>query len=327
MTSEPATTPEEQTFALIGAAGYIAGKHFAAMKETGNNLVAATDPHDSVGLLDRYFPEASFFTEIERFDRFLEKHRRSKCLSPIKYVSICTPNYLHDAHVRLALRTGAHAICEKPLVINPWNLDQLSDLESEFGSKVHTVLQLRHHPNVVALKKRIENEKSASRREVCLTYITRRGKWYHHSWKGDENKSGGLAMNIGIHFFDFLQWIFGRNERSTVQLSTPSRMAGILELEYARVKWFLSVDADDLPTTIRDKGGYCYRNLTVDKEELDLSVGFTDLHTIVYQEILKGNGHGLDDARPSIELVHNIRHTRETGINELSHPRLTATVW
>jgi UDP-N-acetyl-2-amino-2-deoxyglucuronate dehydrogenase len=317
-----ASAPETRVreFALIGVAGYIAPKHLKAIRDTGNVLVAATDPHDAVGILDSYFPDAGFFTEIERFDRFLERRRRRADGGPIEYVTICSPNYLHDAHVRLALRVGAHAICEKPLVINPWNLEQLQELEAEYQRRVYTVLQLRLHPAVQTLKQALAAEGNHSRRDICLTYITRRGRWYQHSWKGVEEKSGGLAMNIGIHFFDLLLWLFGRVERNIVHQNSPSRMSGCLELERARVRWFLSVDYNDLPVTVRNEGGFAYRSITIDGQDLDLSAGFTDLHTAVYREILAGGGFGTQDARPSIELVYSVRHSRESPANGLAHP-------
>ena len=329
------TTPTEQRpdekaqaqacskdFALIGVAGFIAPQHLKAIRDTGNNLVAAIDPHDSVGVLDSYFPEARFFTEVERFDRFLEKQRRQKGAKPVEFVTICTPNYLHDAHVRLALRVQAHAICEKPLVINPWNLDQLCELEQEYRRRVYTVLQLRLHPTVQALKKTLEAERNPTRHDVCLTYITRRGAWYHRSWKGSEEKSGGLAMNIGVHFFDLFLWLFGPTERSSVHQATPSRVAGYLELERARARWFLSVDVNDLPADVRNKGGYAYRSITIDDQELDLSGGFTDLHTAVYRDILAGGGFGIEDSRPAIDLVHRVRYSREMPGNGFVHPLL-----
>jgi len=309
-------------FALIGAAGFVAPKHLRAIRDTGSSLLAAVDPHDSVGVLDSYFPEASFFTEIERFDRFLDKHRHGPPAGRVQYVTVCSPNYLHDAHVRLALRNHAHAICEKPLVINPWNLEQLAEVEQEYERRVYTVLQLRMHPAVRALKEELDAETNGSRRDVCLTYISRRGTWYHYSWKGSQQKSGGLAMNIGIHFFDLLLWLFGPMERSLVHCAAPSRMAGYLELERARVRWFLSVDEDDLPLPVRHGGGYAHRSLTIDGQQLDLSAGFTDLHTEVYRDVLCGGGFGIRDARPSIELVHNVRFSRETPTNGFAHPLL-----
>lgn len=311
-----------KTFALIGAAGYVAPKHLKAIADTGNRLVVALDPHDSVGILDRFFPEASFFTEVERFDRFLERQRRERDGIPIDYVSICSPNYLHDAHARLAMRVGADAICEKPLVINPWNLDQLTEIADEYQRRVYTVLQLRLHPEVQRLRREALESTNGNRRDICLTYITRRGKWYHHSWKGDEEKSGGLALNIGIHFFDFLVWVFGGVERSSVHIAQPNRMAGVLELDRARVRWFLSVCEQDLPEDVRAAGGYAYRSLTLDGEELDLSAGFTDLHTEVYRDILSGGGFGINDARPAVELVYQIRTSTTVRPNRLAHPFL-----
>ena len=312
--------PRLQNFALIGVAGYIAPRHLKAIRDTGNVLLGTVDPHDAVGVLDSYFPEARFFTEIERFDRFLERQRRQAGREAVEFVTVCSPNYLHDAHVRLALRVGAHAICEKPLVINPWNLDQLQELEQEYERRIYTVLQLRHLPIVRELRESLQRETHRSRREIELTYITRRGRWYHHSWKGSEEKSGGLAMNIGIHFFDLLLWLFGRVERNLVHQNSPSRLSGCLELEYARVRWFLSVDGDDLPRTVREQGGYAHRSITIDGQELDLSAGFTDLHTEVYRQILSGRGFGIADARPSIELVYQVRQSRESAANGLAHP-------
>lgn len=309
-------------FAIIGVAGFVAPRHLQAIRDTGCKLLAAVDPNDSVGVLDRYFPDTRFFTEIERFDRFLEKLRRRPDQERVHYVSVCSPNYLHDAHVRLALRVRAHVICEKPLVISPWNLDQLTELESEYDRRIFNVLQLRHHPSVVELKKRLESERSSSKTDVCLTYITRRGPWYQSSWKGSIEKSGGVAMNIGIHFFDLLMWLFGRAEHSEVHKSTPQKMAGFLELEKARVKWFLSIDSDDLPAGHLDKGLPAHRSITIDGKEFDLSGGFTDLHTKVYEHALDGVGFGIEDARASIELVHAIRGTKVIGSNEHAHPAL-----
>jgi UDP-N-acetyl-2-amino-2-deoxyglucuronate dehydrogenase len=320
--NQPTPKAPARSFALIGVAGFIAPKHLKAIRDTGNRLIAAMDPHDSVGILDSYFPHARFFTEFERFDRFLEKQRRQKDAEPVEFLSVCSPNYLHDAHVRLALRVQAHAVCEKPLVINPWNLEQLSELEQEYQRRVYTVLQLRLHPAVQALKKALQAGQDRSRHDVCLTYITRRGAWYHHSWKGSEEKSGGLVMNIGIHFFDLLLWLFGPAQRTLLHQATPSRWAGCLELEAARVRWLLSIDVNDLPPEVRRKGGYAHRSITVDGEELDLSAGFTDLHTEVYRDILAGGGYGIEDARPAIDLVHLLRYSREAPANGLAHPLL-----
>lgn len=313
-----------QNFALIGIAGFVAPKHLRAIKDTGNSLVAAMDRHDAVGIMDSYFPEASFFTEIERFDRFLEKQRRAPDGTPIQFLSVCSPNYLHDSHCRLALRVGANAICEKPLVVNPWNLDQLRELESEYKRRVYTVLQLRLHPELIRLKREMDSlGNSQARKDICLTYITRRGKWYHQSWKGDEERSGGVAMNIGVHFFDFLLWIYGGQQRSFLHLKQASRMAGVLELEKARVRWFLSVDANDLPESIRQKNGHAYRSITVDGAEIDLSEGFTDLHTAVYRDILTGGGFGIDDSQPAIELIYQLRTSTVVNPSGIAHPILS----
>lgn len=311
-----------KNFALIGAAGFIAPKHMRAIKDTHNLLVVAHDKHDSVGILDSYFPTASFFTEYERFDRFLEKQRHKKDGQPVDYVSICSPNYLHDAHCRLALRIGAHAICEKPLVINPWNLDQLSELEQLHGKKVFNVLQLRHHAAVQKLKSEFADRGTGAKTDICLTYVTRRGKWYHYAWKGDITKSGGVTMNIGIHFFDFLSWVFGDVESSQVHLAQASRCSGVLELATARVKWFLSVEESDLPRHVMEQDGYAYRSITCDGQEIDLSAGFADLHTKVYEHILSGDGFGIEDARHSIELVYKIRQSQVVSPGQGAHPML-----
>jgi UDP-N-acetyl-2-amino-2-deoxyglucuronate dehydrogenase len=323
-TASPVASP--RNFALVGVAGFVAPRHLKAIHDTGNRLLAAVDSNDSVGILDRFFPQARFFTEIERFDRLLEKLRRKTPEERVEYVSICSPNYLHDAHVRLALRVKAHAICEKPLVISPWNLDALEELEQESGCRVYTVLQLRLHPALIALKQALEQDKHRQRANICVTYITRRGPWYHTSWKGSDEKSGGLAMNIGIHFFDLLIWLFGLPNKSVVHLSTPERLAGAMELEWARVRWFLSVDGNDLPAEAKAKGQSAFRSITIDGDEVDFSEGFTDLHTLVYRSILAGEGFGIEDARPSIQLVHDIRHStvaeREHQLD--LHPLLTA---
>jgi UDP-N-acetyl-2-amino-2-deoxyglucuronate dehydrogenase len=290
---------------VIGVAGYIAPRHLKAIQETGNRLVAAADPHDAVGLLDRYSFDVKYFREIERFDRHLDKLRRSGESQRVHYVSVCSPNFLHDAHVRMALRNGADALCEKPLVINPWNLDALAELEAETGRHVLTVLQLRLHPALIALRDKLASTGGGHR--VSLTYVTSRGPWYQVSWKGIEDRSGGLATNIGIHFFDLLMWLFGAERKSTVHLRTPFRMAGTLELERAEVEWFLSVDGSDLPSRPTPGGKTTYRSITVDGEEVEFTEGFTDLHTRVYERSLAGNGFTIADARPSIELVHRIR--------------------
>jgi len=315
--------PEKpKNFALIGAAGYIAPRHMKAIHDSGNRLVAAIDSHDSVGVLDSYFPQARFFVEIERFDRFLERERRQDGADRVDYVSICSPNYLHDAHVRLGLRVHANVICEKPLVINPWNLDQLAELEQEFQRSIRTVLQLRVHPSLVALKQRLDAEPGGARRDVCLTYVTPRGRWYGISWKGSPDKSGGVAMNIGIHFFDLLMWLFGKPEKIAVHLSEPEKMAGVLELERATVRWFLSLDHGDLPPGHSQEGNRAHRSITIDGQEMEFSGGFTDLHTRVYEETLAGRGFGIEDARPSIQLVHDIRHAEPTRAAGPVHPLL-----
>ncbi len=308
-------------FALIGASGFVAPRHLQAVKDLGGALVAAVDPNDSAGVLDRYFPDVRFFTEIERFDRFLEKLRRRGDDERTHYVSICSPNYLHDAHARLALRLHCDVICEKPLVISPWNLDQLADLEKEHGKRIYTVLQLRLHPALIALKERLDAERPRRRAKIELSYVTRRGPWYHVSWKGDLEKSGGVGMNIGIHFFDVLLWLFGDVRRTELHLSDPERMSGYLELEHADVVWYLSISARDLELT-GAKSGPAYRALLMDGQEVDFSEGFGNLHTMVYRDILAGGGFGIDDSRPSIELVHRIRQSSLTERPELRHPLL-----
>lgn len=300
-----------KNFAFTGIAGYIAPRHLIAIKDTGNRLVAAVDPHDSVGIIDSYFPDASFFTQIERFDRHLEKIRREKNGEAIDYMTICSPNNLHDAHIRLAMRVGADAICEKPLVLNPWNLDALQELEQEYKQRVWTILQLRVHPTLIELKKSLEANKSTERKKISLTYITSRGTWYHHSWKGDLEKSGGIGTNIGIHFFDMLMWLFGPAQKSELYVRENNRMGGYLELPNADVEWFLSLEASDIPNN-SDNKQRTYRSISVDGEEIEFSGGFTDLHTRVYEETLNGKGFGLEDARPSIELVHNMRTVKLT---------------
>lgn len=294
-------------FGLIGAGGYIAPRHMKAIKETGNNLVAALDRYDGVGIMDSYFPEASFFTEPERFDRHLDKLRRKGEGYKIDYISICSPNYLHDAHMRLALRSDAHAICEKPLVLNPWNLDALSELESETGKRIYTILQLRLHPAIIALREKIKNGPADKVYDVKLNYITSRGKWYHISWKGDLSRSGGIATNIGIHFFDMLTWIFGDVTQNEVRVHENDHAAGFLKLEKANVDWHLSINATHLPEQAINAGKRTYRSITVDGEEVEFSEGFTDLHTRSYEQILAGNGFGLEDARRSIIIAQGIR--------------------
>lgn len=293
-------------FGLIGAAGYIAPRHMRAIQDTGNQLICALDPYDGVGIIDSFFPEADFFTEPERFDRHLDKLRR-RGQNKVDYVAICSPNYLHDAHIRMALRNEAHAICEKPLVLNPWNLDALEELEKETGKKIYTILQLRLHPSILALKKKIEEAPKDKVYDIDLSYITSRGRWYFFSWKGDTQKSGGVATNIGIHFFDMLSWIFGNLKDLEITLSQPEKASGILEFARARVNWYLSVDSKDLPAAAVDKGKRTFRNLTIEGEALEFSDGFTDLHTLSYQNILAGNGFGIKDARPSVEIAQKIR--------------------
>ncbi|HEX2062704.1 MAG TPA: Gfo/Idh/MocA family oxidoreductase [Thermoanaerobaculia bacterium] len=314
-----------KNFAIIGVGGFVAPRHLTAIKDTGNRLVAATDPNDSVGILDRYSYDVRFFREIERFDRFLERSRRGPEEGRVHYVSVCSPNYLHDAHVRLALRVGADAICEKPLVINPWNLDALEEIEHETGRRVFTILQLRVHPALVALRQRLEASRGERKPDVILTYVTARGGWYDVSWKGSEERSGGVAANIGIHFFDLLIWLFGGVQRSEVHLRAPRRMAGFLELEHANVRWFLSVDSSDLPFQVQPGLRQTYRSITVDGEELEFTEGFSDLHTRVYERTLQGEGFGIADARPSIELVHRIRTDEVTANPDAPHEMLTRT--
>lgn len=309
-------------FALIGAAGYIAPRHMKAIKETGNNLVAALDRCDSVGIIDSYFPETSFFTEFERFDRFVDKWHRDHA-DRIRYVSICSPNYLHDSHIRFALKSGADAICEKPLVLNPHNIDQLKIIEEETGKNVYNILQLRLHPSIIALKERVQLELRQNPDRVYdidLTYLTSRGKWYHISWKGDESKSGGIASNIGVHFYDMLIWIFGGVKENIVHIKTPYVNAGILCLAHANVRWFLSIDYDYIPETVKAEGQRTYRSITVDGEEIEFSGGFTDLHTRSYEEILAGNGFGLAEAYPSIQTVSAIRKLSSAGLTGEYHP-------
>jgi len=315
-------TKKSKNFAAIGVAGYIAPRHLKAVQDTGNKLIAAADIADSVGILDRYTQDVRFFTEIERFDRHLEKLRHRSEEERVHYVSIMTPNYLHDAHCRLALRVGAHAICEKPLVINPWNVDQLARVEEEYRGKIYTILQLRVHPALLALKEKLDADTSGKQHQVLLSYVTSRGPWYHISWKGDHNKSGGVATNIGIHFFDMLQWLFGKPGMIKVHRSEDKSMAGFVEFERAQVRWFLSVDERDLPVPIEPGKPKTFRSITVNGEEVEFSGGFTDLHTVVYEQTLAGNGFGLDDARPSIELAYNIRNTKVSPVDVLAHPFL-----
>jgi UDP-N-acetyl-2-amino-2-deoxyglucuronate dehydrogenase len=307
-----------KNFALIGAAGYVAVRHLKAIKETGNILAAALDKNDSVGILDSYFPNADFFTEFERFDRHIDKLRRKD--QKIDYVSICSPNYLHDAHIRFALRNDCDVICEKPLVLNPWNLDALSVIEKETGRKINNILQLRLHPVIVALKKKIENDKSGKIYDIDLTYITSRGHWYYSSWKAQDEKSGGIATNIGVHFFDMLSWIFGKVKQNIVHVHEPSRAAGLLILEKAKIRWFLSIDESTLPEETQKAGKRTFRSVKIDGEEFEFSDGFTDLHTLSYKEILNGKGFTIEDARNCIDIVHEIRNQKPAGLNGDYHP-------
>ncbi|MBL7826162.1 MAG: Gfo/Idh/MocA family oxidoreductase [Saprospiraceae bacterium] len=303
-------------FALIGAAGYVAPRHLKAIHETGNELIAAFDPNDSVGILDSYFPEAAFFNEFERFDRHLEKQKRMR--QPVDYVSICSPNYLHDAHIRFGLRLGAHVICEKPLVLNPWNVSALLENEVESGRRVNTILQLRLHPAIQALREQVLSEKKHA--DVDLTYITSRGNWYYTSWKGNLQKSGGIATNIGIHFFDMLTWVFGKMKQNTVHVHTHDRAAGLLELEHARVRWFLSINPDTLPIEAQKAGKRTFRAISMNGASIEFSEGFTDLHTLSYREILAGRGFGLTDALDSIQIAHDIRNMPAIGLQGEYHP-------
>ena len=312
---------KKENFALIGAAGYIAPRHMMAIKETGNMLIAALDPMDSVGIIDSYFPNADFFIEPERFDRHLDKLRRSGN-GKVNYVSICSPNYLHDAHIRMALRNDAHAICEKPLVLNPWNLDGIEEIELETGKKVFNILQLRHHKAIVELKKKIDNLPKDKIHDIDLTYITSRGKWYNYSWKGDVSKSGGVVTNIGIHFFDMLGWIFGDVDSNSLHLLEHDKASGLLQLKNANVRWYLSVDKNDLPLQAVQNNQTTYRSITVDKNEFEFSGGFTDLHTESYKSILDNKGYGITDARNSIEIAHLIRNQKITPNPTEKHPFL-----
>lgn len=305
-------------FALIGAAGFIAPRHLKAIKETNNRLVAALDKFDSVGVMDSYFPNASFFVEFERFDRHLEKLNRSG--HSIDYLSICSPNYLHDSHIRFGLRHSATVICEKPLVLNPWNIQALEQIQAETGKDAYNILQLRLHPDIIALKEKVQSSDPSKIFDFDLAYITSRGNWYYTSWKGEINKSGGIATNIGIHFFDMLIWIFGQVKENIVHIHTHDRASGFLQLERARVRWFLSINEDTLPEAIRAKGQRTYRSITLEGNEIEFSEGFTDLHTKSYQAILNGNGFKLHEALPSIELAHKIRTQTPVGLKGDYHP-------
>lgn len=307
-----------KNFALIGAAGYIAPRHMRAIRDTQNNLLAAYDKGDSVGVIDSYFPNADFFVEFERFDRHIEKLKYEKNLF-LDFVSICSPNYLHDAHIRFALRSGADAICEKPLVLNPWNIDKLKKVEENTEKKIYNILQLRVHPSIIALRKKVAEGSKNRKFEVDLTYLTSRGHWYYTSWKGDPSKSGGIATNIGVHFYDMLSWIFGNVQENVVHVHEKDRAAGYLEFENARVRWFLSINSEYLPKEIKANGQTTFRSITIDGEELEFSGGFTDLHTMVYQDILNGNGYGLEAARTAIEIVHDIRNATPVGLKGVYH--------
>ncbi len=309
-----------KNFGLIGVAGYIAVRHLKAIKDTGNRLLASLDKFDSVGILDSYFPECDFFVEFERFDRHFEKLKRSGTM--IDYVSICSPNYLHDSHIRFALRHKADAICEKPVVLNPWNIDALQEIEKETGKKVFTILQTRLHPKIQELKEKIGKTPVKKKYDIDLTYITSRGNWYFFSWKGDIQKSGGVATNIGVHFFDMLGWIFGKVQENTVHLLEYNKAAGYLELENARIRWFLSLDINDIPEQQRAEGKRTYRSVTINGQEIEFSEGFTDLHTLSYKNILEGNGFGLEECRQSIEIVYTIRNARLAALKGDFHPMI-----
>jgi len=313
--------PEYKNFGLIGVAGYIAVRHLRAIKDTGNNLLASLDKFDCVGLLDSYFPASDFFVEFERFDRHFDKLKRTG--TKIDYVSICSPNYLHDSHIRFALRHQADAICEKPIVLNPWNVDALQEIENETGRRIYTILQLRLHPRIVELREKIRKGPKNKVYDIDLSYITSRGNWYYISWKGDVQKSGGVATNIGIHFFDMLGWIFGDTERIVVHVSQPNKAAGYLELENARVRWFLSIDYNDLPEAAKASGKRMFRSITIEGEEIEFSEGFGDLHTVSYREILDGKGFGLNDARQSVITAFTIRNSNPVGLVGDYHPMLT----
>lgn len=312
----------KKRFALIGASGYIAPRHMKAIMETGNELVAALDPYDGIGIMDSHFPQASFFTEFERFDRFVDKYHRESD-KRIDYMSITTPNYLHDAHIRFSLKSGADAICEKPLVLNPHNVDQLKVIEKETEKKVNTILQLRLHPSIIALKEKVSKELEKNPNKVYdidLTYLTSRGKWYFVSWKGDEDKSGGIASNIGVHFYDMLSWIFGEVKENIVHVKTLDVNSGTLILKNANVNWFLSVNYNYIPEDIKAQGQTTFRSIVVEGEEIEFSGGFKDLHTISYKQILAGNGFGLDEAYSSIDIVSQIRNIEPVGLKGVYHP-------
>lgn len=305
-------------FALIGASGFVAPRHVQAIKETGNDLVAATDPHYNVGYLDDYYPKTAFFSEFERFDRYMDKLRSQNI--GVDYISVCSPNHLHDTHIKSALRWGADAVCEKPLVLNPWNIDVLKKVEQESGRKIWNILQLRFHPSILALKNKVESAPPEKVFDVDLTYIVSRGLWYYTSWKGQDDKSGGIATNIGVHFFDMLSWVFGEVKQNTVHVHTHDRASGYLEFKKARVRWFLSINYDVLPDKIKLKRQRSLRFISIEKEELEFSGGFTDLHTRVYESILAGDGYGVEDIRNAIEIVHSVRTQSPIGLKGSYHP-------
>jgi len=307
-----------KNFALIGAAGFVAPRHMKAIKDTGNNLVAALDKFDSVGIIDSYFPNADFFVEFERFDRHIEKLKRQGM--KLDYVSVCSPNYLHDAHIRFGLRQGADVICEKPIVLNPWNIDAIQEIEKETGNRVYNILQLRLHESIIKLREKIAQGPPDKVYDVDLAYITSRGNWYHSSWKGELSKSGGIATNIGVHFYDMLHWIFGDVKQNIVHIHAQDRAAGYLEFERARVRWFLSINADTLPDAVKAKGGRTYRSLTIEGEEYEFSEGFTELHTLSYKDVLSGGGFGIEEARTAIQIVHDIRKQDPVGLIGDFHP-------
>jgi len=305
-------------FALIGAAGYIAPRHLKAIKNTGNHLSAAFDPFDSVGIMDSYFPDADFFVEFERFDRHIEKLKRKK--NPIDYVSVCSPNYLHDSHIRFGLRNNADVICEKPIVLNPWNIEALEEIEKETGKHIFSILQLRLHPSIIALREKVLSGPKNKIYDVDLTYLTSRGHWYFASWKGDVNKSGGIATNIGVHFYDMLIWVFGAVKNNIVHIHTHDRASGYLELEKARVRWFLSINENTIPEEIRAQGKRTFRSIQIEGQELEFSDGFTDLHTTSYERILSGEGFRIGETKTAIDIVHDIRHANPIGLKGDYHP-------
>lgn len=311
-----------KNFALIGAAGFVAPRHMKAINDTGNQLIAALDPNDSVGIIDSYAPDAYFFTEFERFDRHVDRLQRENSDARVDFVSVCSPNYLHDAHIRFALRSGADVICEKPLVLNPWNIDGLETIEQVTGKRAYTILQLRLHPAIIALRDRVAGEVDRHKHEVDLTYVTPRGRWYLQSWKGDVEHSGGVATNIGVHFFDMLGFVFGQLQDNCVHYQSETKVGGYLEYENARVRWFLSVDINDMPKSARADGQPTYRSITVDGQEIEFSGGFTDLHTRSYEEILAGRGPSLAESRPTIETVAAIRNAKPVKSGKDCHPAI-----